>query len=195
MASTQSGAVGALYRIWLSSAAEGSPIKDQGQWDVLTAEPGGVDYLEVDAGGVTALWAVPKGCADDRVLLCIHGGGFVSGSIYTHRKMYAHLAKAAGVRALLPEYPLLPEGVFPVPVDHVVTAYRWLLDHGLEAGHIAVTGDSAGGGPAITAQLRAREQGLPERAKPGRVRRRAALSLRWLADRLEPAPRTAARAM
>ncbi|HZD02076.1 MAG TPA: hypothetical protein VFA46_18370 [Actinomycetes bacterium] len=35
----------------------------------------------------------------------------------------------------------------------------------------------------------------PERVKSRRVRRRAALSLRRLADRLEPAPRTAARAM
>jgi acetyl esterase/lipase len=29
-------------------------------------------------------------------VLCIHGGGFVGGSIYTHRKMFGHLAKAAG---------------------------------------------------------------------------------------------------
>jgi epsilon-lactone hydrolase len=47
-------------------------------------------------GGLTAMWAVPKPCGTDRVLLCIHGGGFVGGSIYTHRKMFGHLAKAAG---------------------------------------------------------------------------------------------------
>ena len=39
-----------------------------------------------------AMWAVPKRSSPDRVLLCIHGGGFVSGSIYTHRKMFGHLA-------------------------------------------------------------------------------------------------------
>jgi len=47
------------------------------------------------------LWAVPKGCAEDRVLLCTHGGGYVTASMYTHRKVYGHLAKAIGCRALI----------------------------------------------------------------------------------------------
>jgi epsilon-lactone hydrolase len=61
-------------------------------WGDVTAEPSGVDYLETNAGGVPALWAVPKGCAEDRVLLCLHGGGYVTASMYTHRKVYGHLA-------------------------------------------------------------------------------------------------------
>ncbi|GGN77809.1 esterase [Streptomyces albiflavescens] len=150
-----------LYKTWLGSPAEDDVVRDQSQWDVLTAEPGGIDYLETDAGGTAAMWAVPKGCAEDRVLLCVHGGGFVSGSIHTHRKMFGHLAKAAGVRALIVGYPLLPEGVHPLPVDHVVAAYRWLLGQGVDARRIAFAGDSAGGGLAVTAQLRARDQGLP----------------------------------
>jgi acetyl esterase/lipase len=150
-----------MYQTWLRNPAADDLVRDQGQWDVLTSEPGGVDYVETDAGGTPAMWAVPKGSAEDHVLLCIHGGGFVSGSMYTHRKMFAHLAKAAGARALIVDYPLLPDGVHPVPVDHVVAAYRWLLDQGINAGHIAFTGDSAGGGLSITAQLRARDRGLP----------------------------------
>lgn len=39
--------------------------------------------------------------------------------------------------------------------------YRWLLDEGISSSHIAFTGDSCGGGLAITTQLRARERGLP----------------------------------
>jgi acetyl esterase/lipase len=108
------------------------------------------------------MWAVPKRSSSDRVLLCIHGGGFVSGSIYTHRKMFGHLAKATGARALLVEYRLLPEGgAYPVPVDEVEAAYRWLLDQGTAAGHVAFAGDSVGGWLAVTVQLRARDQGLP----------------------------------
>ena len=56
-------------------------------WGALTAEPGGVDYIETDGGGVPAMWAVPKGCKEDRVVLYLHGGGFISGSMYTHRKL------------------------------------------------------------------------------------------------------------
>lgn len=134
---------------------------DDEAWGDLTAEPRGVDYIETDAGGLTAMWAVPKHGAEDRVLLCMHGGGFVSGSIYSHRKMFGHLAKAAGVRALLVDYHFAPERLHPAQVDEATAVYQWLLDQGISAGHIAFTGDSCGGGLAITTQLRARERGLP----------------------------------
>jgi len=139
----------------------GFEAPDDESWGDLTAEPRGVDYLETEAGGLLAMWAVPKRGSADRVLLCIHGGGFVSGSVYTHRKMFGHLAKATGARALLVSYHLLPEGVFPVPADDVTNAYRWLLDQGISAGRIAFAGDSVGGWLAVTVQLHAREQGLP----------------------------------
>ena len=90
----------------------------------VTGEPGGVDYIETNAGGVPALWAVPKGCAQDRVLLCSHGGGYVTGSMFTHRKLYGHLAKAVGCRALIVHYGLAPENAHPGPVNDMAKAYR-----------------------------------------------------------------------
>jgi acetyl esterase/lipase len=169
MASTQSEAVKTLYRSWLAAFAENpewTPVDQQDLiegWNVLTTEPGAVDYAEVETpGGRRALSVVPHGASDDRVLLCLHGGGFVSGSMYTHRKLFAHLAKAVGARALIPSYHLLPEGgQHPVPLDDILAAYRWLLDQGTAPEHIAITGDSAGGGLAVTVQLRARDEGLP----------------------------------
>jgi acetyl esterase/lipase len=139
----------------------GFDAPDDESWGDLTAEPREVDYLESEAAGLPAMWAVPKRASTDRVLMCIHGGGFLGGSIYTHRKMFGHLAKAAGTRALLVSYRLLPEGVFPAPEDDVTNAYRWLLDQGISAGRIAFAGDSVGGWLAVTVQLRARELGLP----------------------------------
>jgi epsilon-lactone hydrolase len=70
----------------------------------------------------------------------------MSGSIYTHRKMFGHLAKAAGVRAQLVSYRLLPDGVFPVPEGDVTDAYRWLLDQGSApaASHSPVIRSAAG---------------------------------------------------
>jgi monoterpene epsilon-lactone hydrolase len=130
-------------------------------WGDLTAEPGGVDYLEIEVAGRAALWAVPRGAAEDRVVLGLHGGGFVSGSIYTHRKLFGHLAKAAGVRALLTGYRGTPAHRHPAPLEDTTAAYRWLLDEGIDAGHIAVAGDSSGGGLAVSTLVRARELGLP----------------------------------
>jgi epsilon-lactone hydrolase len=131
------------------------------EWGQATAEPGGVDYLEVDAGGVPAMWLAPKGAAEDRVVLGLHGGGFVTGSMYTHRKLFAHLAKAIGARALVPDYRRAPEHTHPAALEDALAAYRWLLEHGIEASHIVFAGDSAGGGLVVTTMLLARERGLP----------------------------------
>ena len=162
MPSKQSAAV---RRHWeasrLAMVQPGFDAPDDESWGDLTAEPREVDYLESEAAGLPAMWAVPKHASTDRVLMCIHGGGFQGGSIYTHRKMFGHLAKAAGTRALLVSYRLLPEGVFPAPEGDVTNAYRWLLDQGISAGRIAFAGDSVGGWLAVTVQLRARELGLP----------------------------------
>jgi acetyl esterase/lipase len=81
--------------------------------------------------------------------------------IYTHGKVCDHLAKAIGCRALILDYRRTPEHVHSAPVDDAVTAYRWLLDQGIEPGHIALTCDSAGGALAVTTLLRARERNLP----------------------------------
>jgi len=167
MASRESEALKTLYRGWAAALAANPemPLDELRlmfeHWGDVTAEPGGVDYIETNAGGVPALWAFPKGCAEDRVLLCMHGGGYVTASMYTHRKVYGHLAKAIGCRALIPHYRRAPEHVHPAPVDDAVTAYRWLLDQDIAPGHIALTGDSAGGALAVTTLLRARECNLP----------------------------------
>jgi epsilon-lactone hydrolase len=160
MPSKESEAVRELYVSWTAARLKGEQHDDEA-WGDLTAEPRGVDYSEADAGGVPAMWLVPKACAQDRVLLCMHGGGFAGGSIYSHRKLFGHLAKTAGVRALVFDYRLTPEHTHPAQVDDAIAAYRWLLEQGITAGHIAFTGDSSGGGLAITTQLRARELGLP----------------------------------
>jgi len=156
-----------LYKSWTAALAANPTMElDEMRrmfehWGDVTAEPGGVDYLEVDAGGIPAIWAVPRACRQDRVLLCTHGGGYVTGSMFTHRKVYGHFAKAIDCRALILHYRRAPEHVHPAPVDDAVTAYRWLLEQKISPNHIALAGDSAGGGLAVTALLRAREQGLP----------------------------------
>jgi monoterpene epsilon-lactone hydrolase len=167
MASKQSEQLVTLYKGFLAAlgANPEMPIDEMralfDHMGDVTAEPGGVDYIETDAGGLPALWAVPKKSSQDRVLLCAHGGGYVVGSMYTHRKVYAHLAKAIGCRALIVHYGLAPENPHPGPVNDMAKAYRWLLDQGITPNHIALTGDSAGGGLAVATVLRLREQGQP----------------------------------
>jgi epsilon-lactone hydrolase len=117
------------------------------RWGDVATEPGGVDYLETTAAGVHAMWLRPAGCVEGKVLLCLHGGGFVSGSMYTHRRLFAHIAKQTGVRALVLDYRRLPDHPHPAAAEDTAAAYRWLLSEGYE--RVAVVGDSAGGGLAL----------------------------------------------
>ena len=95
----------------------------------------------VDAGGVKAEWIVPPGAADDRVVLYLHGGGYVMGSINTHRAMIARIARASKARALALDYRMAPEHPFPAAVEDATAAYRWLLSQGYKTGKIAISGD------------------------------------------------------
>jgi monoterpene epsilon-lactone hydrolase len=121
----------------------------------------GVTYEEVDCGGVRALWVRPEGAATDRVIQYLHGGGYMIGSAYGHRKFTAHLAKVTGCISLSVDYRLCPEFPCPAQLEDSVHAYRWLLDTGLAPEHVAVAGDSAGGALTLSTLLKLRDDGLP----------------------------------
>lgn len=164
MASKQSLANKRHYETLVAQAQNGEQLSPEeatawnnAEWTKLTAEPGGVDYLEVEVAGRTALWIVPKGAVEDRVIFYVHGGGFVGGSIYTHRKMVAHLAKATGCRALAVGYDYVYQAKYPTQRQTVLGAYRWLLDSGIPPEHIAGGGDSAGAAILFGAMLAARD--------------------------------------
>ena len=137
---------------------------NSGMMSQMTAEPEGVTFSVVDAGGVPALWAIPAQGADDRVLEYLHGGGYVLGSAETHQRLAGHLANAIGCRVLDVDYRLAPENPHPGPVEDSVQAYRWLLDQGYRPEHLAIAGDSAGGGLTLATLLKLSADGLPQPA-------------------------------
>ena len=115
----------------------------------------------ISADGIGAEWIIPPGAAADRVILYLHGGGYVMGSIATHRAMVARIARAAQARALSIDYRLAPEHPFPAAVEDATAAYRWLLAQGYQPAKIVIAGDSAGGGLTIAALLSIRDAHLP----------------------------------
>jgi epsilon-lactone hydrolase len=114
---------------------------------------------KVGAAGVPAEWITPPGAASDRVLLYLHGGGYMCGSIRTHRDMIARIARAAGIRALAIEYRLAPENPFPAAVQDAVAVYRWLLSRGIDSKNVVIGGDSAGGGLTVSTLVALRYTG------------------------------------
>ena len=116
----------------------------------------------VDAGGVPAEWFTFDDSDSDseRVLLYVHGGGYVMGSVESHRCLLERLAVAIRGRVLALDYRLAPETPFPAPVEDTLAAYRWLLATGSRASKIAIGGDSAGGGLTLSALVAIRDAGL-----------------------------------
>ena len=125
--------------------------------DDVTLEP-------VSANGVPAEWSRTPGAATDAALLYLHGGGYVIGSIASHRHLASELGRAAGIPSLAIDYRMAPENPFPAAVDDAVAAYRWLLDQGIPATRIAVAGDSAGGGLTVALLLAIKAAHLPQPA-------------------------------
>ena len=114
---------------------------------------------KVDAAGVPAEWVVAPGAESRRVLLYLHGGGYVIGSINTHRDLAGRLSRAAAARVLLIDYRLAPEYPHPAAVEDATTAYRWLLHHGATPAHTVIAGDSAGGGLTVATLVALRNAG------------------------------------
>lgn len=122
-----------------------------------------VTLTGVDINGIPGEWSTVPGSDSSRVLLFLHGGGYCSGSITSHRRMVSEAGRAAGVRTLAIGYRLSPENPFPAAFDDAVSAWNFLRRQGLGAEQIAIGGDSAGGGLslALTLKLRDAKEELP----------------------------------
>ena len=127
----------------------------------------GVDVKEDEIAGLHAEWLTPEDAADDKLLLYWHGGAYIVGSCASHRPCVSHIAREAGVKALIPEYRLAPEHPFPAAVEDSVAVYRALLERGYDPANIVVAGDSAGGGLAVAMMLSLRHAGVPLPAGAG----------------------------
>ena len=123
--------------------------------------PPDVRVEPVDAGGVAAEWTRTPGAEEARVILFLHGGGYVSGSLASHRHAVALAGREARARTLALAYRLAPEHPFPAALEDALAGYRYLLDAGVAPGRIALSGESAGGGLALAAAQALREAGMP----------------------------------
>ena len=103
----------------------------------------------VNLDGVPGEWSIVPGSDSTRVLMFFHGGGYCSGSVLSHRRMVTEAGRAAGSRTLAVGYRLAPEHPFPAALDDALTAWRCLRNQGMAARHIAIGGDSAGGGLTV----------------------------------------------
>ena len=115
--------------------------------------PEGVKVKTQHIEGINAEWLIPQGSNPTKVILYVHGGGYVSGSCNDHRGIVSKFAKSTGVTNLLFEYRLAPEHPFPAALDDSVKVYQWLLASGFKPENILIAGESAGGGLCLATLL------------------------------------------
>jgi epsilon-lactone hydrolase len=123
-----------------------------------------VTVEKLSAGGVPAEWTTTPGADRASAVLFLHGGGYVIGSLDSHRHVAAEIGRASGARTLAIDYRMAPEHPFPAAVQDALAAYRFLLDSGIRPGRICIAGDSAGGGLVVAAMLAIRGAELPQPA-------------------------------
>jgi len=120
-----------------------------------------VNFKRFQQDGLRGEWVRSRACHNERVVLYLHGGGYFFCSPRTHRPVTSAMASLLGGRTLALQYRLAPEYPYPAALEDAIAAYCWLLNHGTSPGHIAVAGDSAGGGLALATLVALRDQGLP----------------------------------
>jgi len=116
------------------------------------------------AGGqVRGEWVehVPQPTRSESVVLYVHGGAFIAGSVRSHRGLVAEISRRTQRSVFSVDYRLAPEHRFPTAADDVLRAYSWLLSSGVAADRIVIMGDSAGGHLALGLTPRAVRAGLP----------------------------------
>ena len=121
--------------------------------------------LDTSAGAVKARLYHPMPGATLPLLVFIHGGGWVFGTLDTHDPLCRALAAAAEIAVLSLEYPLSPESRYPGALNSVRAAVATAASEadalGIDAGRIAVGGDSAGGNLSAALCLATRDEGGP----------------------------------
>ncbi len=137
------------FRVWYEGFTAQFALPDD-----IICEP-------VGAGGVPAEWISAPNASEDKVLMYLHGGGYIIGSMRTHRVPLSYLSRASGARVLGLNYRLAPENPFPAAVEDSVAAYRWLMSEGIAPGNIVIGGDSCGGGLTVATLVALRYMGEP----------------------------------
>jgi|WetSurSiteA1Bulk_404760.scaffolds.fasta_scaffold01271_2 epsilon-lactone hydrolase len=122
--------------------------------------PESVTIKEQFIEGMKAEWLIPQGTDSNKVILYVHGGGYVSGSCSDHRGFVSKFAKNTEVTCLIYEYRLAPEHSFPAALEDSVKIYKWILSSGFKPGNIIIAGESAGGGLCLATLLSLKDQNI-----------------------------------
>ncbi len=120
--------------------------------------PSSVKLESTKIGENNAEWFIPKSPVKDKVLLYLHGGGYIGGTLKSCRGIAGKIAEQGAVKVLSLDYRLAPEHPYPAALEDAIEAFNWLQNQGYAANQIIVSGDSAGGGLSLCLAIALRDQ-------------------------------------
>lgn len=135
--------------------------KDLEDFGRLFQDTEGVKVTPCTLAGCPVEILDPEKDSSGGVLLYLHGGGFVMGSIASHRQLAARIAVAAQTKTIILDYRLAPEHPFPAALIDCEAVYHSILEQGFLPGQIGVCGDSAGGGLCVSLLVRLKKANIP----------------------------------
>jgi monoterpene epsilon-lactone hydrolase len=131
--------------------------------------PKGTRFERITVAGVAVEGVLPPVDGTNGTLIYLHGGAYALGSATGYRGLVAHLATAAGMTAIIPDYSRAPEARYPVALEEMVAVYSRLLDQGLDPKSMVIAGDSAGGGLTLALAMALRDRGIAAPAALGLI--------------------------
>lgn len=125
--------------------------------------PQDYEYEIVDMGQFKTEYLRPAGVCTGRVILQIHGGGYIGPMKNTYRDFAVQYSRRSlGGDVLTVDYRVAPEFPYPAALEDAVASYRWLIEEKKYAPEkIVVAGDSAGGGLTLALILYLRDHFIP----------------------------------
>jgi len=127
----------------------------------LAKLPKDVSIKKVNINDIAANWISAPESNLNNIILYLHGGGYVEGSLASHQDLAMRIARASKSRVLLIDYRLAPEHPFPAALEDAVMCYRWLLEkEKIPPNKIIIAGDSAGGGLTLCTLIKLRDEGI-----------------------------------
>jgi acetyl esterase len=121
--------------------------------------------VQGQAGPLRARLYAPAAGGELPLVVFFHGGGFVLCDLESHDNLCRRLAAESGCAVVAVDYRLAPEARFPGPLEDCYAALCDLVaraaELGVDAGRVAVAGDSAGANLATAVCLLARDRRGP----------------------------------
>ena len=131
--------------------------------------PKGTRFDRLTVAGVPVVRVQPPMGGTNGTLIYLHGGAYALGSAKGYRGLVAHLAAAAGMTAIIPDYSRAPEARYPIALEEMVAVCSRLLEDGLDPKSTVIAGDSAGGGMTLALAMALRDRGIAAPAALGLI--------------------------